>query len=102
MLLPVAGLALAALGGGAYVCTKGVTVQSGTRAGIPWRVRFACWRYIAEINLAGTWRRAGIFPLGQKQNALQLALSAADVEAFTPQTMAATAEPMVRIMGKKL
>lgn len=84
------------LGGGAYVCAKGITVESGSVVDLPWRVRFACWRYIAEVNMAGQWRRAGIFPLSGKLNAVQLAISTANAEAFSPQGMT-DGEPQVRI-----
>ncbi len=95
--LPIIGLGAVALGGATYVCAKGITVEKGSVADLQWRVRFACWRYIAEVNMAGVWKRAGIFPLSGKLNAVQLAMSTANAEAFSPKIMA-RAKPQVRII----
>lgn len=91
----VAGAAF--LGGGAYVCGKGVIVLSGSAQGIGWRVRWACWRYIAEVNIAGNWVQAGTFPLGEngKAAAVGMALSSAAAASALPAT---GQEPMVRIV----
>ncbi len=52
-----------ALVGTTYTCWKGVGVGSGTShpAGDSWRVRWACWRYLAEIRRGseGAWEKAG-------------------------------------------
>lgn len=97
MLIPAAFVGAAVLGGGAYVCSKGVTVNSGIEP-LPWRVRFACWRYISEAKIDGVWKRAGTFPLRGRLNAVQLAISTANAEAFGPRMSATAAEPMVRII----
>ncbi len=51
-----------ALTGGTYTCLRGVKVRSGS---VPmrgeWRIRWACWRFIAQIRRSGReeWEDAG-------------------------------------------
>lgn len=59
-----AGLALA---GGGYTCLRGVEVRAGTVPGRgDWRIRWACWRYKAEVRReGGVWESVGTFAKGE-------------------------------------
>ena len=78
MILPIIG-GVIALGAGSVVCYRGVTTESGTAPGGDWRIRWACWRWIAEMrkrDAAGNvadWARMGAYSMGEKQKAIMAA-----------------------------
>ena len=80
MIIPIIG-GVIALGTGTAVCLRGVTTESGTAPGGDWRIRWACWRWIAESRTrsaagdVGDWLRMGTYGMGQKQTAIMSARS---------------------------
>ena len=71
MILPIlGGTAAAGLG---LVCWRGVTMAEGALGGVKWRVKFACWRYIAELEIQGEWERVGTFKFNEHERALAIA-----------------------------
>ncbi len=57
----------------AVVCLRGVVVESGRADMVEWRVRFACWRYFADVMENGEWTQIGTFKLSQRAMATTLA-----------------------------
>lgn len=99
MIIPIVG-GVIALGTGSAVCWRGVTTESGTAPGGDWRVRWACWRYIAEMRSRdaqgnyGDWARAGTYGMGQKQTAIMAAKS---LVLMPPSATSAMARSLVKI-----
>lgn len=76
MIAPIIG-SIALVGGGT-VCWRGVTAESGMANGRKWRVRFACWRWIAQIETPnGDMKTIGAFGLSKRGDAKAAAIMAA-------------------------
>jgi hypothetical protein len=53
-----------ALATGGAICWRGVSTESGTSPGGRWRIRWACWRWLAEKQpIGGSWQRVAGFPM---------------------------------------
>ena len=101
MILPIAIGGAAIVGAAAWVCGRGVVVRSGENAnGSSWRVRFACWRYFAEVKTAtGNWSRVGTFSRDQMDAALALAKLLSNPTSFLSRRVGGE---MVKIVAKKV
>lgn len=99
MILPIIG-GVIALGTGSVVCYRGVTTESGTAPGGDWRIRWACWRWIAEMRKrdaagnVGDWSRMGTYGMGKKQSAI---MAAKALVILPPGSTSAMASALVKI-----
>lgn len=97
ILIPVAA-GIAAVGAGA-VCFRGVTTESGVGPGGDWRVRWACWRWLAEKRTGPVpgkvqkWEPIGAYKMGQQG----FAKAAAILSVAQPLTVGPGNTGMVRI-----
>lgn len=95
ILIPIIGaLGLAAAG---TVCWRGLPTESGTGPAGRWRIRWACWRWLAEMQqVEGRWTRVAAFRMGEQALAKAAAMSSVS-------TLAAALDvaPMVTIVGRR-
>lgn len=103
MIIPIVG-GVAALGTGAAVCLRGVVTQSGSGPGGEWRLRWACWRWIAEFRsrsaagVFGDWARMGVYSMGEREKAKMSAMAMA----LMPQSALAGIAATVKIRRASL
>ncbi len=71
VILPIIGATAAA--GLGFVCWRGVKMAEGQIGNVKWRVKFACWRYIADIEIDGKWTRLGTYKFSEHEQALESA-----------------------------
>ena len=116
MIWPFIGAAAA--GGTALACGLGIPISGGKIGSAEWRVRWACWRWKAEVRLAADpyakptkWEIAGYgggWGSAGKEAATEIAMSraatisglAAAVGSMPPQP--ATASQRMILIGKKV